>query len=43
MNLPPVLDDTNPEHLSRISILQRLVRQLGRLPFIVREKTGAKK
>jgi hypothetical protein len=43
MNLPPVLDDTNPEHLSRISLLQRLVRQLGRLPFVVREKTGAKK
>lgn len=43
MNLPPVLDDTNPEHASRISILQRLVRQLGRLPFVVKEKMSAKK
>lgn len=43
MNLPPVLDDTNPEHASRISILQRLVRQLGRLPFVVKEKVSAKK
>lgn len=43
MNLPPLLDDMNPEHLSRISLLQRLIRQLGRLPFVAREKTGAKK
>ncbi|PKL41960.1 MAG: hypothetical protein CVV41_16035 [Candidatus Riflebacteria bacterium HGW-Riflebacteria-1] len=43
MNLPPVLDDTNPEHASRISLLQRLVRQLGRLPFVVKEKVSSKK
>ncbi len=43
MNLPPVLDDTNPEHLSRISLLQRIMRQLGRLPFVVKEKVCAKK
>lgn len=43
MNLPPILDDTNPEHISRISLLQRLLRQLGRLPFIVKEKVSAKK
>lgn len=43
MNLPPVLDDTNPEHLSRISLIKRLVRQLGRLPFVAKEKVGAKK
>ena len=43
MNLPPVLDDTNPEHASRINLLQRLLRQLGRLPFIVKEKVSGKK
>ena len=43
MNLPPVLDDTSPEHASRINLLQRLVRQLGRLPFVVKEKVNPKK
>jgi hypothetical protein len=43
MNLPPVLDDTNPEHASRIQLLQRLVSQLAHLPFISREKVSTKK
>jgi len=43
INLPSVLDEKKIEHLPRISILQRLVKQLGRLPFIQKDRTGARK
>ncbi len=43
INLPPVLDDRNAEHQPRIKLIQRIIRQLGRLPFICREKVAAKK
>lgn len=42
MNLPAVLDDTSPEFSARISLLQRLNRQLVRLPFIKKEKKSEK-
>lgn len=40
MNLPPVLDETSPAQMPRISLLQRLMKQLGRLPFIRKEKSN---
>lgn len=43
INLPSVLDDKKNEHLPRISIMQRLVKQLGRLPFIQKDRSGARK
>lgn len=42
MNLPAVLDDTTSEFSARISLLQRLARQLVRLPFIKKEKKSEK-
>lgn len=42
MNLPAVLDDTSEEFSARISLLQRLQRQLARLPFIKKEKKTEK-
>lgn len=36
MNLPPVLDETISEQIPRIALFQRLLKQLGRLPFIRR-------
>lgn len=38
LNLPAVLDENNPARMPRIAILQRLFRQLGRLPFIKKGK-----
>jgi hypothetical protein len=38
-----VLDDTSKEHVSRISLLQRLYKQLAKLPLVKREKKGEKK
>lgn len=43
INLPAVLDDTSKEHVSRISLLQRLYKQLAKLPLVKREKKGEKK
>jgi hypothetical protein len=42
MNLPAVLDDTTSEFSARISLLQRLNRQLVRLPFVKKEKKSEK-
>ncbi len=38
LNLPAVLDDGNPGLMPRFALLQRLFRQLGRLPFIRKDK-----
>ena len=38
LNLPAVLDESNPAIVPRLAILQRLFRQIGRLPFIKKEK-----
>lgn len=43
INLPPVLDENNPEQKPKIALLQRIIRQLGRLPFINREKSAGRK
>lgn len=43
INLPSMLDEKNPEHLPRISILQRLAKHLGKLPFILKDRSGARK
>jgi hypothetical protein len=37
LNLPSVLNEDDKEYYSRISILQRLHRQLSRLPFLKKE------
>jgi hypothetical protein len=42
MNLPAILDDTESEYSSRITLLQRLLAQFSRLPFIRREKRNDK-
>lgn len=38
LNLPAVLDESNPAIMPRLAILQRLFRQISRLPFIKKEK-----
>ncbi len=40
LNLPAVLDENTPAQMPRIALLQRLNRQLGRLPFIKKDKSG---
>lgn len=42
MNLPAVLDDNSLEYRPRINLLQRLSRQLSRLPFVKKEKRSEK-
>ena len=39
LNLPAVLDENAPAQMPRIALLQRLNRQLGRLPFIRKDKS----
>jgi len=43
INLPSMLDEKNPEHLPRIYILQKLAKHLGKLPFIQKDRSGARK
>lgn len=43
INLPSVLDDNHPEQKPKIALLQRIVSQVSRLPFITKDKNPAKK